>query len=189
MPQWIILGRSSKDNQFSVSENNFLVLNLTLCHSLIRSLDLCTPLSLSSPWFLLNLLNTNLTCEKNVKFFVVSETRLGQLLLYSVSIIQCVQWARVFTSNSSRRRKVKPYRRIFWKRLHVWIEKSHRLLHVSLRILPRKWRILESPMPNEHPVCMSFGDCTHPQHQETTNVCHDTSMQRSFFDLNREPYQ
>ena len=36
-------------------------------------------------------------------------------------------------------------------------------------------------MPNEHPVCMSFGDCTHPQHQETTNVCHDTSMQRRFF--------
>ena len=36
-------------------------------------------------------------------------------------------------------------------------------------------------MPNEHPVCMSFGDCTHPQHQETTNVCNDTSNAKKFF--------
>ena len=54
---------------------------------------------------------------------------------------------RVFIKNSSSRRKV----RILWMRLYVWIEKSHRLLHASWRILCSKRRILRSLIPNEHP--------------------------------------
>ena len=44
------------------------------------------------------------------------------------------------------------YRRIFWKRLHVWIKSSHRLPNVKWRILRSKRIILRSRTPSEHPV-------------------------------------
>ena len=38
-----------------------------------------------------------------------------------------------------------------WKKPHVWIKNSHRLSHISWRILCSKQRILQSLTPNEHP--------------------------------------
>ena len=53
----------------------------------------------------------------------------------------------VFIKNSSNGRRVSGYRRIFWI---FWIKTSHRLPNISWRILLSKWRILQSPMPDEH---------------------------------------
>ena len=37
-----------------------------------------------------------------------------------------------------------------WKKHHVWIKNSHRLSHISWRILCSEQRILQSLIPNEH---------------------------------------
>ena len=41
------------------------------------------------------------------------------------------------------------------KRLHIWMTNSHRLSNASLRILCSERRILQSPIPNEHPEVAS----------------------------------
>ena len=58
----------------------------------------------------------------------------GNLLIRLIWNTGCVLIPRGFTRNSSSRRKVYFYRRIFWKRLHVWRKSSHRIPNVSGRI-------------------------------------------------------
>ena len=59
---------------------------------------------------------------------------------------------RAVLKNSSGRRKVWCYRRLFSKRFYIWIKNIHSIPNLSWRILRIKWRILRSPMPKEQSV-------------------------------------
>ena len=107
--------------------------------------------------FVTHLKKCFLECQVHCQFFArgiiyenqISSRKQGTIFQQLTKFLDLL--SRVFIKNSSSRRNVWCYGKILLKGLFIWIKNSHGLPKVCWRILHRKWRILQSPAPNELP--------------------------------------